>query len=109
MKDWQQLPRPDRVQVYPVRRPRRCRNMRSRSRAKEKERTPGSAAARRLYAAVLAKALSSTAGSDVGVIIYKSTREWIEQNCFVPPWMKLVPPRRRHRTNVLEHGRAPCS
>ena len=47
------------------------------------------AAARRLYAAVMAKALDY-GGADVGVITYKSTREWIEKHCFVPPWLKLA-------------------
>jgi len=38
---------------------------------------------------VLAKVAAGYGGQDVGVITYKSTREWIEKNCFMPPWLKL--------------------
>ena len=61
--------------------------------------------ARRLYAAVLMKALEY-GGQDVGVIIYKSTREWIEQNCFVPHWLKLVHWGDVTGTNALQNVRA---
>ena len=45
--------------------------------------------ARRIYAAVLLKALQY-GGADVGVITYKSTEEWIKANCFVPSWIKFA-------------------
>ena len=45
-------------------------------------------------------------GADVGVIVYKSTREWIEKNCFVPSWMKLVHWGDITGTNVLQRVRA---
>ena len=64
------------------------------------------ASARRLYAAVLAKSLLEYGGQDVGVITYKSTREWIEQNCFVPPWLKLFHHGDVTGTNALQHVRA---
>jgi hypothetical protein len=50
---------------------------------KQKER-----AALRVYAAVLALALQY-GGAPVSLLTYKSTREWIEANCFVPSWLKL--------------------
>jgi hypothetical protein len=45
--------------------------------------------ARRLYAAVLKRAVEF-GGADVAVITYKSTKDWIAQNCFVPDWLKLA-------------------
>jgi hypothetical protein len=64
------------------------------------------AAARRLYAAVLAKSLFEYGGQDVGVIVYKSTRQWIEANCFVPPWLKLFHHGDVTGTNALQNVRA---
>ena len=46
------------------------------------------------------------AGADVGVIIYKSTKEWIAQNCFVPPWLKLFHHGDVTGTNALQNVRA---
>ena len=46
------------------------------------------------------------AGQDVGVIIYKSTQEWIEQNCFVPDWLKLLHWGDVTGTNALQKVRA---
>ena len=62
-------------------------------------------AARRAYAAVLAQALAY-GGADVAVITYKSTRVWIEQNCFVPDWLKLAHYGDVTGTNILEDVRA---
>ena len=69
---------------------------------KLKQRT---ASARRLYAAVLMKALAY-GGRDVGVITYKSTKEWILANCFVPPWLKLFHHGDVTGTNALQNVRA---
>jgi hypothetical protein len=46
-------------------------------------------AARRVYAAVLFSALQYN-GADVALVTYKSTRKWIEDNCFVPQWLTLA-------------------
>src|SRR5262245_32578492 len=61
--------------------------------------------ARRLYAAMLMKALEY-GGADIGVIVYKSTRKWIEKNCCVPKWLKLLHWGGVTGTNVLQHVRA---
>jgi hypothetical protein len=61
--------------------------------------------ARRVYAAVLMRALEY-GGADVGVITYKSTEEWIEKNCFVPEWLKLLHWGSVAGTNALQHVRA---
>jgi hypothetical protein len=54
---------------------------------------------------VLIKALAY-GGRDVGVIIYKSTKEWIFANCFVPPWLKLFHHGDVTGTNALQNVRA---
>jgi hypothetical protein len=61
--------------------------------------------AQRLYAAVLQRALEY-GGADVGVITYKSTKEWILENCVVPDWIKLLHWGGVTGTNVLQHVRA---
>ena len=105
VQGWQQLPRPKSVRVF------QCVD-RSISKwavavegknPKEIERKIDGA--RRLYAALLMRALEY-GGADVGVIVYKITREWIEQNCFVPEWMKLVHWGDVTGTNALEKVRA---
>jgi len=60
--------------------------------------------ARWVYAAVLTKALQY-GGAEVGVIIYKSTKKWIQENCFVPSWMKLVHWGDVTGTNALQYVR----
>src|SRR5262249_6291151 len=40
-------------------------------------------------AALLLQALGY-GGEPVAAILYKSTREWIEENCCVPPWLTLT-------------------
>ena len=105
VQGWQQLPRPKSVRVF------QCvdRSISKWAVAVEaknpKEMERKIEGARRLYAALLMKALEY-GGADVGVIIYKSTREWIEQNCFVPEWLKLVHWGDVTGTNALEHVRA---
>ena len=102
--DWEQMPRPASVRVT------QCVD-RALSKyvvaiegegEKLKQRT---ASARRLYAAVLMKALAY-GGRDVGVITYKSTKEWILANCFVPPWLKLFHHGDVTGTNALQNVRA---
>jgi hypothetical protein len=62
-------------------------------------------AARRLYAALLHKALEY-GGADVGVIVYKSTEDWIRDNCFIPDWLKLLHHGDTTGTDVLRYVRA---
>jgi hypothetical protein len=47
-------------------------------------------------------------GADVGVITYKSTREWLEneKSCFIPPFVKLLHWGDVAGTNVLQKVRA---
>jgi hypothetical protein len=61
--------------------------------------------ARRLFAAVLTKALQY-GGVDVGVITYKSTEEWIKEHCFIPKWIKILHWGDVTGTNTLRHARA---
>jgi putative DNA primase/helicase len=61
--------------------------------------------ARRLYAAVLTKALGY-GGAEVGIILYKATRDWIERNYPVPDWLKLMHWGDLTGTNTLQHVRA---
>jgi hypothetical protein len=61
--------------------------------------------AQRLYAAVLMQALQY-GGADVGIIVYKSTKEWIQKNCFVPSWLKLIHWGDLTGTNTLQRVRA---
>jgi hypothetical protein len=85
-RGWQQLARPANVRLF------QCID---RTFAKEaigvegKDLERKAAAARRMYASVLVNSLEY-GGADVGVIVYKSTEEWIQENCFVPDWLKLV-------------------
>jgi hypothetical protein len=61
--------------------------------------------ARRLYATMLMKALEY-GGADVGIITYKSTRDWIERNYPVPEWIKLMHWGDLTGTNALQTVRA---
>jgi hypothetical protein len=102
--DWQQLPRLASVRVFQcVDRAVSKYAVAVEGEGEELKRRQG--AARRLYEAVLAKALEY-GGEAVGVITYKSTRTWIEQNCFVPPWLKLFHHGDVTGTNVLQNVRA---
>jgi hypothetical protein len=102
---WPQLPRPDGVRIFQIV---------NRSISKwavavegkhKKEIARKAAAARRMYAAVLLKALEY-GGAEVAVIVYKSTEEWIRQNCFVPDWLKLAHHGDLTGTNIFENVRA---
>jgi hypothetical protein len=108
---WEQLPRPPNVRRL------QCVNrtfskqavavegkgLKTKSARQDLERRTKSA--RRVYAAVLMRALEY-GGADVGVIIYKSTRDWIEKNCFVPEWLKLLHWGSVTGTNTLQRVRA---
>ena len=71
----------------------------------DEKRTPKMAAARRLWAAILAEAMKY-GGDDVGIIVYKSTEDWIKKHCFVPKWIKLVHHGDVTGSNELEKVRA---
>jgi hypothetical protein len=49
---------------------------------------------------------SGERAGDVGVIVYKSTKEWIITNCLVPPWLKLLHHGDVTGSNALQHVRA---
>jgi hypothetical protein len=88
---WVQLPRPDNVRIIQVV---------DRAMSKLMVAIEGSGAklaaqeraARRLWAAILAKAVEygPASGANVGVVVYKSTEQWIKANCFVPPWVEFI-------------------
>ncbi|MBR1070232.1 hypothetical protein ABIF66_008852 [Bradyrhizobium japonicum] len=102
--DWQQLPRPASVEISQI----VDKSISKWAVAVEgtgKERIRRERAARRLYAAVLAKALSY-GGADVGLITYKSTEAWIRANCHVPGWLKIHHFGAVEGTNDLQHVRA---
>jgi hypothetical protein len=113
---WPQLPRPESVKVYQI----VDRSLSKYSIAVEskiKEDTPKhkeerekdlerkGESARKLYAALLLKAMSY-GGADVAAIVYKSTRKWIKDNCFVPAWLKLAHHGNVTGTNIFENVRA---
>ncbi|MGY3422313.1 hypothetical protein ACVWZW_002788 [Bradyrhizobium sp. F1.13.4] len=102
--DWQQLPRPSSVKVSQIV-DRAISKWAVAVEGKGKELVRRERAARRLYAAVLMKALSY-GGADVGVVLYKSTEDWIRKNCFVPDWLKLYHHGATEGTNALESVRA---
>ena len=107
--DWQQLPRPDNVRVFQVVDKAFSKLMiavEEDDDKKNKKKLPVKiAAARRLYAAMLSRALDY-GGQDVGLIVYKSTEEWIRENCHVPPWLKLAHHGAVTGSNEMENVRA---
>ena len=104
-RGWEQMPRPKSVRIFQV-------VDRSISKwavaiegKKKGEMERKIKAARRMYAAVLVKALEYE-GAEVALIVYKSTKEWIKKNCYVPPWLKLMHHGATTGTNILEKVRA---
>ena len=102
---WQQMPRPKSVRVF------QCVD-RSFSKwalaiegknKKSLERKVDSA--RKVYAALLHKALEY-GGAKVGAVVYKSTKDWILENCHVPEWLTLTNHGATRGTNALEDVRA---
>ena len=98
---WQQLPRPKSVRYFQCV-DRALSKFAVAVEGKDDDRKRRVDGARRMYASLLMKALEY-GGADVGVIVYKSTREWIEQNCFVPTWLKLTHWGDVTGTNTFEH------
>jgi hypothetical protein len=104
VEDWQQLPRPPGVRILQsVDRAISKHAVAIEGEGEKLKRREN--AARRLYAAILAQALAY-GGKPVGVIVYKSTEDWIRRNCFVPEWMKLFHHGSVTGTNELENVRA---
>ena len=111
VQGWQQLPRPRSVRVL------QCvdrsiskwavavESKHKKKTDRDRELAHKAEGARRLYAALLTQAMEY-GGEDVGVIVYKSTRVWIEENCFVPSWLKLFHHGGIVGTNALQNVRA---
>jgi len=70
-----------------------------------KERARREAAARRMWAALLVRAMEY-GGQPIGAILYKSTKEWILENCHVPDSITLLHHGSVTGLNVLEKVRA---
>jgi hypothetical protein len=104
VEEWQQLPRPASVSVFQCV-DRAISKWAVAIEGEGAELARREKAARRLYAAILAKALGY-GGQDVGVIVYKSTEEWIEENCHVPDWLHLFHHGAVEGTNELQDVRA---
>jgi hypothetical protein len=108
---WPQLPRPASVKVFQI----VDRSISKYAVAvesklkegpnREKDLERKGESARRMYAALLMKAMVY-GGADVAAIVYKSTRKWIEDNCFVPDWLKLAHHGNVTGTNIFENVRA---
>jgi hypothetical protein len=104
VEDWQQLPRPDSVKIY------QCVD---KALAKSMVAIEGDGAAReiredaarRMYAAVINQAMQY-GGRPVGLIVYKSTADWIRANCYVPDWLTLLHHGGVSGLNVLQDVRA---
>jgi putative DNA primase/helicase len=102
---WEQLPRPDSVRVFQCVDKALSKYMVA-VEGEGEQLKARQAAAKRAYAAVLTLSTVRYRGADVGVIVYKSTREFIEKNCFVPPWLKLCHHGDITGTNALQKVRA---
>jgi hypothetical protein len=102
-KPWPQLPRPENVRFFQmVDRTLSKYAIAVESKTNNKQELERKAdAARRVYGSLLMKAIEY-GGRDVGVVIYKSTEEWIKSNCFVPPWIKIMHHGDVTGTNILE-------
>jgi hypothetical protein len=102
---WEQMPRPECVRVLQMidRTFSKYAVAVEGKHAKELARKQG--AARRMYAALLVKALEYD-GAPVAAIMYKSTREWIENNCYVPDWLTLLHHGDVTGTNRIRYVRA---
>ena len=104
VEEWEQLPRPASVKVFQC--VDRALSMDNIAVFGEDEAlTRREDAARRMWAALLASALQY-GGQPVGVILYKSTKEWILKNCHVPDWITLLHHGGVAGVNVLEWVRA---
>jgi hypothetical protein len=97
-KSWQQLPRPSGVRII------QCVHGHTFSKSSIADPTT-MGTARAAYAAVIVKACEYD-GAEVGVITYKTTEDWLKNNCFIPKWMKFTHWGDDRGTNELQHVRA---
>ena len=102
---WQQMPRPPNVRIRQCVDKALSKYMVAIEGDKAKREVRENAA-RRLWAAVMEKAVDYAAEGEVGVVLYKTTKDYIIKNCFVPPWIKLLHHGDVTGTNVLRHVRA---
>jgi hypothetical protein len=102
--EWQMLPRPDNVVIRQIVDSAMSKWMLAMEGESERERKENSI--RRVYTALLAEALKNYRGQPVGMIVYKSTREFIEKNLFVPGWLTLMHHGNLAGSNALRHVRA---
>ena len=100
--EWPQLPRPASVRILQVVDSAFAKGTIA---VEGKDLETKAKAALRMYAALLYTALQY-GGADVGLITYKSTKEWILENCFVPEWLKLAHYGAATGTNAFENVRA---
>jgi hypothetical protein len=61
----------------------------NKTKAQQRKREKTIDAARRMYAALLRRGLEY-GGERVAAIVYKSTEDWITENCFIPDWLTLT-------------------
>ena len=104
VEEWEQLPRPASVRVFQcVDRSLSMDNIAISG--EDEDLGKREEAAHRMWAALLAKAVEY-GGAPVGVIVYKSTKDWILENCHVPPWITPLHHGGVAGMNVLEKVRA---
>jgi hypothetical protein len=104
VEEWQQLPRPDSVKIYQCVDKALAKSMIA-IEGEGVARQVREDAARRMYAAVLDKAIQY-GGASVGLITYKSTAAWIKANCYVPDWLTLLHHGSVSGLNTLQDVRA---
>jgi hypothetical protein len=113
---WAQMPRPSNVRIFQCYdrsfskrsigfEARYSKEPRLMTESEKEDLDERSESVRRLYAAVIMKALEY-GGAQVGVIVYKSTEDWIRKNCFVPSFLKIIHWGDVTGTNTLQHVRA---
>ena len=110
---WQQLPRPKSVKISQLVDCSYSKWMiavESKNRDPKEELARKAEAARAVYAAVLCKALDYSDAQvegeyKVALVTYKSTEDWIRENCFVPSWLKLTHFGDVAGSNALQHVR----
>ena len=102
---WEQMPRPSSVRVFQVIDCSFSMNAIVPDGEKAEKLAEEEAALRRTWGAVLASA-AQYGGQSVGVVIYKESRAWIEEHCYVPPWLVLLHHGATTGTNRLEKVRA---
>jgi hypothetical protein len=101
---WQQLPRLQNTRIFQIV-DRTLSKLMVAVEGNEKEIEVKAKAARRMYAALLMKALEY-GGAPVAAVVYKSTEMWIRENCFVPSWLTLTHHGDITGSNAFENVRA---